>query len=94
MKNFADSINNIKNLSKNEFESLNEFTQILNSATRQENLIEDAIDIVIKVISAERGLFVKYDEDSDSFFIITARKISNESITDLNQFSSGILQKV
>lgn len=95
MKNFfAENINHIKNLSKDEFESLYEFTQILNTANGEESLIEDAMDIVIKVINAERGLFVKYDEKTDSFSIISARKISNESITDLNQFSSGILLKV
>ena len=91
---FTNNINHIKNLSKDEFESLYEFSQILNSATKQELLIEDAIDIVINVINAERGLFVKYDETNDNFSIITARKISNESITDLHEFSSGILQKV
>jgi Nif-specific regulatory protein len=91
---FKENINHIKNLSKDEFESLYEFTQILNSATRQDLLIEDAIDIVINVINAERGLFVKYDETNDNFSIISARKISNETITDLHQFSSGILQKV
>ncbi|MCX6169460.1 MAG: sigma 54-interacting transcriptional regulator [Ignavibacteriales bacterium] len=91
---FKENINHIKNLSKDEFESLYEFTQILNSATRQDLLIEDAIDIVINVINAERGLFVKYDEENDNFSIISARKISNETITDLHEFSSGILQKV
>lgn len=91
---FAENINHIKNLSKNEFEALYEFTEILNTADRQESLIENAMDIVIKVINAERGLFVRYDETNDNFSIITARKISNENITDLNQFSSGILQKV
>jgi Nif-specific regulatory protein len=95
MTNFlVENINHIKNLSKNEFESLYEFTQVLNTASGQESLIEDAIDIVIKVINAERGLFVKYDAQIDTFSIISARKISNESITDLHQFSSGILQKV
>ncbi|MDP3581589.1 MAG: GAF domain-containing protein, partial [Ignavibacteria bacterium] len=95
MKTFiAENINHIKNLSKSEFESLYEFTEILNSANRQDSLIEDTIDIVIKVINAERGLFVRYFAATDSFSIITARKISNESITDLHQFSSGILQKV
>ncbi|MBI3124339.1 MAG: hypothetical protein HYZ10_08035, partial [Ignavibacteriales bacterium] len=86
---FAENINHIKNLSKSEFESLYEFTEILNSANRQDSLIEDTIDIVIKVINAERGLFVRYFASTDSFSIITARKISNESITDLHQFSSG-----
>lgn len=95
MKNFfTDNISHIKNLSKDEFESLYEFTELLNSATQQDSLIENAIDIVIKVINAERGLFVKYDEANDNFSIISARKISNESITDLHEFSSGILQKV
>jgi Nif-specific regulatory protein len=95
MSNFiTENINHIKNLSKAEFESLYEFTEILNSATRQDYLIEDAIDIVIKIINAERGLFVKHDDVNNTFSIITARKISNESITDLHEFSSGILQKV
>ncbi len=95
MTNFlVENINHIKNLSRSEFESLYEFTQVLNTASGQESLIEDAIDIVIKVINAERGLFVKYDDLTDTFAIISARRISNESITDLHQFSSGILQKV
>jgi Nif-specific regulatory protein len=91
---FQENINHIKNLSKDEFEALYQFSQILNSATHQEYLVEDAIDIVIKVINAERGLFVKYDDEKKDFSIITARKISSESITNLAEFSSGILQKV
>lgn len=94
MSLIADNINYIKNLSKEEFEALYQFTEILNSSTHQESLIEDAIDIVINVINAERGLFVRYDEENNDFTIITARKISNENISDLHQFSSGILQKV
>jgi Nif-specific regulatory protein len=95
MSNFyAENINHIKNLSREEFEALFEFTQVLNSPNQQDSLIENAIDVVINVINAERGLFVKYDEPANQFSIISARKISNESITDLNQFSSGILQKV
>lgn len=95
MSNFIlENINHIKNLSKEEFEALLRFAEVLNSGDQEESLIENAIDIVINVINAERGLFVKYDESTDNFSIITARKISNESITDLNQFSSGILQKV
>ena len=40
---FAENINHIKNLSKSEFESLYEFTEILNSANRQDSLIEDTL---------------------------------------------------
>ncbi len=95
MSNFyVGNVNHLKNLSKEEFEALFEFTQVLNSPNQQDSLIENAIDVVINVINAERGLFVKYDEPTNQFSIISARKISNESITDINQFSSGILQKV
>jgi len=95
MSNFiVENINHIKNLSKQEFEALFEFTQVLSSENQQDSLIENAMDVVINIINAERGLFVKYDELTNQFSIISARKISNESITDLNQFSSGILQKV
>lgn len=95
MKTFVpENINQVKNLSREEFEALYEFSQILNSATHQESLIEDAIDIVLKIINAERALFVKYDESTNNFSIITGRKISSENITDLAEFSSGILQKV
>lgn len=95
MKNLVtENISHVKNLSREEFEALYEFTQILNSATRQDSLIEDTIDIVIKIINAERGIFVKYDDSTNNFSIITGRKISSENITDLGEFSSGILQKV
>ncbi|MEW6196650.1 MAG: sigma 54-interacting transcriptional regulator [Bacteroidota bacterium] len=95
MNNFiAENINHIKNLSKEEFEALYQFSHILNSAEHQDSLIEDTIDIVIKIINAERGLFVRYDESTNRFSIISARKISSENITDLAEFSSGILQKV
>jgi len=90
----TENINALKNLSKEEFEALYEFSRTLDSSTHQESLIEDSIDIVIKVINAERGLFVKYDEQNNNFEIISARKISSESINDLTEFSSGILQKV
>lgn len=90
----AENINALKNLSKEEFEALYEFSKTLDSTTHQESLIEDSIDIVINVINAERGLFVKYYEETEEFSIISARRISSESITDLTEFSSGILQKV
>ncbi len=91
---FGENIVHLKNLSKEEYESLFKFSEILNSSTHQDSLIEDAIDIVIKVINAERGLFAKYDETKDEFTNVTGRKISSKSITSLDEFSSGILRKV
>ncbi len=91
---FVENINQLKNLSKEEYEALYDFSQVLNSSTHQESLIEEAIDIVIKVINAERGIFARYDESQNEFSMVTGRKISSESITNLEEFSSGILRKV
>jgi len=49
---------------------------------------------IIEVINAERGLFVKYNKDQNSFNIISARHIGKEKINDPSEFSSGLLQKV
>jgi len=52
------------------------------------------LDIVIDAINAERGLFVKYNESSGDYSIISARNIEQKSINDLSKFSSGIIQRV
>ncbi|MFA3783604.1 sigma-54 interaction domain-containing protein [Melioribacteraceae bacterium 4301-Me] len=93
-ESLIENIVHLKNLTKEEYEALYKFTQVLNSSTHHESLIEDVIDIVIKVINAERGLFAKYDFTKDEFSIVTGRKISNETISNLDEFSSGILRKV
>jgi Nif-specific regulatory protein len=81
-------------LSKEMFESLFDISNILNSAVFEESLIEDALDYVIRIIHADRGLFVKYNEERNDFSIISARRMSKESITDISQFSSGVLQQI
>lgn len=75
-----------------EVKILYEISKMLNSAFYRETLVSDALDLVVKVINAERALFVKYD-DYD-FSIIGARNVKKEDIVDLSSFSSGILQKV
>lgn len=89
-----ENLNNIRDLKKEQFETLYQVTRILNSAVYEETLIENTLDLIIKVINAERGLFAKYDESSDAFSIIAARNIQKESITNLSSFSSGILKQV
>ena len=84
----------IKELSKEQFESLYKFTQILNSVEYQDSLIENVLDVIIEVINAERGLFAKFNKDKNSFNIISARHINREKINDLSEFSSGLIQKV
>jgi Nif-specific regulatory protein len=89
-----EQIKSIRNLTKEQFEALQLISHKLNTAVYKDSLIEETLDWVIDIINAERGLFVRYDESKGDFSIISARNINNESITDLSEFSSGILKRV
>ncbi len=95
MSNYDNQgIDQIKSINKEQFNTLYEISQSLNSAVYEDKLIEETLDLIIKVINAERGLFVRYDEETDDFTIIGARNIQQENVEDLSTFSSGVLQKV
>lgn len=87
------SIKQIKQITKDQFEVLYHISSVLNSAGYEGALINDALDMIIKVLGAERGLFVRYDKEK-GFSIISARNLQKENIDDLSVFSSGILQQV
>jgi len=87
-------LKHIREITKEHFEALYQISHILNTTDYQESLIEDALDWVIKVINAERGVFVKYNYSNNEFAIITARNIKGENIRNLSEFSSGILQDI
>jgi len=89
-----NDLSNIKVLKKDQFEILYNISEMLNVATVEESLIEQSLDLVIHLLQAERGLFAKYNIKSTSFSIVVARNIKQDSITDLESFSSGILRKV
>jgi Nif-specific regulatory protein len=89
-----DDIDQIKNINKKQFEALYYITNVLNSAVYEGVLINETLDLLIKVFNAERGLFVKYKEEDGGFSIISARNIQQENLNDLSSFSSGILQQV
>jgi Nif-specific regulatory protein len=88
------TIADVTGLSKEQFNTLYQISQSLNTAVYEDSLIENSLDLIVKVLNAERGLFVKYNAGEKSFSIISARNVKQESITDLSEFSSGILQKV
>lgn len=90
--NFTD-LTHIRELTDSHFNDLYRISQILNNSDYTESLIEDALDIVINALNAERGIFVKYEKEND-FTIISARNILQENIKDISEFSSGLLQKV
>jgi len=94
------NINHIKTLNKNQFEALFDLSQLLNSTTIKDNLIEHSLDLVINVINAERGLFTKYDSEKKDFSIISARNIEKVLYFDLqsdpqaSQYDSVQLQNI
>ncbi len=86
MEEKKNRLQKIKNLGRDQFEVLFQITQILNSSEYKDSLIEEALDYVLNVINAERGLFVKYDEQTDSFSVISARNVNQETITNIAIF--------
>jgi len=94
INNTTENIEQIKLITKEQFDTLYHISQTLNSVAVEDILIEETLDLIINVLNAERGLFVKYDEEKESFEIIAARNIEKENIEDLSTFSSGILKRV
>ena len=65
---------------KEQFDTLFKISNLLNTATYTDSLIEQALDLVINVIHAERGVFVEYNSETSKFSIIAARNINKNSI--------------
>ena len=86
-------VKNLENLQQEQFDVLLHLSTMLNAATYHENLVADSLDLAIRVLKAERGLFAKREE-GNSFDIIAARNVEKKDISDLTVFSSGILNRV
>ena len=82
-----------ENLNGEQFEALLHISRRLNEANYRDNLVSDSLDLAIKVLKAERGLFAKR-EIEDQFTIIAARNVEQKDISDVSEFSSGILNQV
>jgi len=87
-------ISSIRDMRRDQFEVLNQISHMLAGASYADNLLEQALDLVIQILNAERGLCTRYHPKDDSFSIIAARHIDHDSIKNLSDFSSGILQRV
>jgi Nif-specific regulatory protein len=89
-----NNLSDIREIGKDQFDILYHISQMLNKVVYKDTLIAEALDLIIHVIKAERGLFARYNEAENQFSIVAARNINREKIADLSEFSSGILQKV
>ena len=86
------TIKEISQLSKDQFSALYQVSRLLNAAKQQDTLISDALDTVIQILNAERGLFAKYHLNLQKISIIAARNFEHKDISDVSEFSSGILK--
>ncbi|MDP4192104.1 MAG: sigma 54-interacting transcriptional regulator [Bacteroidota bacterium] len=87
-------IGQLKDISREQFRFLYSLSQELNSSEFRESFLEQTLDVIIKVINAERGIVVKYDEQTNEFSIVAARNINKETVKDVTSFSSGIIGEV
>jgi Nif-specific regulatory protein len=90
----SNTLSPLREISREQFEVLYKISAMLNTTGYKESLIEQTLDLVIQYLQAERGLFARYDKSDESFAIIAARNVQQDSITDLHSFSSGILRQV
>ncbi|MBN1465357.1 sigma 54-interacting transcriptional regulator [candidate division KSB1 bacterium] len=86
-------VKNLAVLEQEQFDVLLHISALLNAAIYHDNLVADSLDLIIRALQAERGLFARR-EKANSFNIIAARNIDKQDISDLSVFSSGILNRV
>ncbi len=87
-------IQKLASMQKEQWDALFQISQMLNNVELEENLVSEALDIVVKALKAERALFTRVESDTDTMHIIAARNVERQDINDLSEFSSGILKKV
>jgi Nif-specific regulatory protein len=84
----------IRSIGKEQLQLLYRISELLSHAGLEEALMEQILDLVISYLQAERGLFARYDRQTDHFSVVAVRNISQDHITGLQSFSSGILRQV
>ncbi len=84
----------LNTVSPDQYETLLRISRLLNAAEYTENLIHQALDLLLESIGAERGIFVRYDAQQDRFEMIAGRSVQGITLSDLSQFSAGLLHQV
>ena len=88
------TVQHIKTLTRAQFEELLRISELFNATTYEGSLMEDALDWMIGVVNAERGLCVKYLPETAAFSIVAARNVKGESLDTLTDFSTGVLHRI
>ena len=84
--NLKPSLRALRDLKEEQYDVLFYITRLLNSTEMHEKLIDESLDLVISVIRAERGVFVRHNPANNNFQIIAARNIQKDQISDIAVF--------
>ena len=83
------------NLPKEQLQALFDISQVLNSITDIDRLLERVMDIAIQAVDAERGFLVLTETDGDGNLIVrTARNITPEAALSISDISRSIVHGV
>jgi Nif-specific regulatory protein len=81
-------------LPREQLQALYEISQILNSITDIDRLLDRVMDIALQTVEGERGFLVLVEADSTELKVRTARNISPESALSVSEISRSIVQGV
>ncbi len=79
----------------NPYQALLSISAEINSMHESDTLLNRVMDIAMETVKAERGfILLKTSPDSSQFEAVTARNISNESISSIQELSSSVVNQV
>lgn len=69
-------------------------SNILNSSSEPQIILNNLIDLAIESLKAERGLIILHDKVNDSFTVKVGRNIEKQTILDVTKISQTIVKDV
>ncbi|MCB0289300.1 MAG: sigma-54-dependent Fis family transcriptional regulator [Calditrichaeota bacterium] len=80
---------------KNPYDALLDISEAFNHITETSVLLDRVMDIAMKTLKAERGfILLKTSGNTQDFKAVTARNISQETISDITALSSSVVNEV
>ncbi len=73
---------------------LYQVSELVNSISSQDELLNQVLDLAIKLVCGERGLLLLIDEKTHDFFLAAGRGTDEATISDATKISKTIMDKV
>ncbi|KAA3602801.1 MAG: GAF domain-containing protein [Calditrichaeota bacterium] len=77
-----------------ELNQIVKISNILNSSSEPQIILNNLIDLAIEYLEAERGLIILHDKINDSFSVKVGRNIEKQTILDVTKISQTIVKDV